>query len=117
MSKRIIVVDDMLMMAEMVAGILKSIGINDVDVFDNPQKALNEIKNSNDIKIVISDYRMPVIDGNELISAIKKINEDINCILVTSENVNSIEIKVKCSILDKLNDFNSNLISAVEKYY
>ena len=58
---------------------------------------------------------MPVIDGNELICN-KKDYEDINCILVTSENVNSIEIKVKC-ILDKLNDFNSNLISAVEKYY
>lgn len=105
------------MMAEMVAGILKSIGINDVDIFDDPQKALTEIKNSNDISIVVSDYRMPVIDGKELIKAVKKINENINCILVTSEDLISIEIEEKCCILDKLNDFNSNLIRVVAKYY
>lgn len=54
MNKKVIVVDDMLMVAEMVAGILYSIGIEDVIIFDNPQKALEEIKNNNDIKVVIS---------------------------------------------------------------
>ena len=35
----------------------------DVLLFNNPEYALEEIKVNRDIKLVISDYMMPVIDG------------------------------------------------------
>jgi len=117
MNKKVIVVDDMLMVAEMVAGILYSIGIDNVIIFDDPYKALEEIKNNNNIKIVISDYRMPVIDGIEFIKEAKKINEQVNCILITSENYYSIEKQADCCVLNKQIDFNSNLIKVVQEYY
>lgn len=68
---RIMIVDDEV-------GILRSIEralrdpAHDVESFENPRKALRRAEVVN-FDLVLSDYRMPEIDGVELLSEIKKL--------------------------------------------
>lgn len=49
----------------------------------NGQDAL-EILKEYDISIVFSDFRMPFMNGDQLINKIKEINSDIKCYLLTA---------------------------------
>jgi len=49
---------------------------------DSPLKALEVIKNSN-FKVIISDYKMPDMNGLELIGEIKKQHPDVPCIILS----------------------------------
>jgi DNA-binding NtrC family response regulator len=49
---------------------------------DSPLKALDMIK-ENDIKVVISDYKMPNMNGMELIREIKKLKPEIICVILS----------------------------------
>lgn len=41
-----------------------------------------------DIKLVISDMKMPVMNGIEFITRIKEINPEINCYILTGYSIN-----------------------------
>jgi len=47
-------------------------------------KGVEAFKQNPDINYVISDIKMPNMDGLEMIAQIKKINKDIPCILTTA---------------------------------
>lgn len=49
----------------------------------NPSDAL-EIYRANDIDVVVTDQKMPLMTGFELIQKIKKETPDMNCILLTA---------------------------------
>ena len=50
---------------------------------DSPLDALEIVRNS-DIKIVISDYKMPLMNGMELIQEIKKIKPQTICMIMSA---------------------------------
>lgn len=58
------------------------IGFEVVGTFGNAQQALNYIA-QNDVDVVLTDIKMPVMDGIELIRRIKELNADIECILLS----------------------------------
>ena len=73
-----------------------------VSAFSEPLLAVQEfIKNNddNDYDLVISDIRMPEMNGIELASIIRKKNKDIPIILMTAYNT----IGIDPSILKSLN--------------
>jgi CheY-like chemotaxis protein len=73
-----------------------------VSAFSEPLLATQEfIKNNddNDYDLVISDIRMPEMNGIELASIIRKKNKDIPIILMTAYNT----IDIEPSILKSLN--------------
>lgn len=49
---------------------------------DSPLKALEIIKNSS-FKVIVSDYKMPDMNGMELINEIKKDNPTVPCIILS----------------------------------
>jgi YesN/AraC family two-component response regulator len=49
---------------------------------DSPLKALEMIKD-NDIRVVITDYKMPNMNGMELILEIKKLKPKIICVILS----------------------------------
>ena len=57
--------------------------------FTNPIEALEYIKKNHDkCALLITDYRMPEINGCELATKIKEIDEKINIIIITAyENI------------------------------
>ncbi|MBU1131919.1 response regulator [Patescibacteria group bacterium] len=52
--------------------------------FENPEKALEEIKKGVEVELVISDFTLPEMNGNELIEKIKKFNPEIKCVIFSA---------------------------------
>ena len=69
---RILVVDDFLTMRRVLRGLLAQMGFTDVvDVADGTA-ALAQLRSGDAFDAVITDIEMPVMNGFELLSAIKK---------------------------------------------
>ena len=80
----LLVVDDDYDIASLIKIGLEKIG-RSVSSFIDPSIALEEFsKNSSDYELVISDIRMPGMNGYEFIKQIKKINPKVNVILMTA---------------------------------
>ena len=87
-NKSILVVDDELDIVNLFTELLKSRKY-DVFGFTNPLKALEDYKENYDqYGMVISDIRMPEMNGFELVKNVKKINTNISIILMSAyENI------------------------------
>jgi two-component system, NtrC family, response regulator AtoC len=79
---------------------LKKEGLDVVSV-DDPKKAVDIVKNQQ-IDLVISDLKMPDIDGYELLKKVKEINPTIKVIIVTAYG--DVELAVN-SIKEGADDF------------
>ena len=56
-----------------------------VNAFTNPVVAFEHLRNNpNRYQLVISDYRMPYLNGFELGTKVKELNENIKVILISS---------------------------------
>jgi DNA-binding NtrC family response regulator len=50
----------------------------------NGKEAIQIISGNSDIKVIVSDLKMPEVDGFELLKKIRAVNKDINIIFVTA---------------------------------
>ena len=88
-DKRIVsIVDDELKTAQLFHSALCTIkGIN-VFEFTDPVKALQHLKlNKKDYAVMISDLRMPVINGVQLLKTLKDLNPVARTILMTAYDI------------------------------
>src|SRR5580765_7603274 len=81
-SARILVVDDERSMREMLAILLKREG-HEVAVAENGQTAI-ELLNQRSFDLIVSDARMPDIDGLEVLRHARSVNPAIIAIMVTA---------------------------------
>lgn len=71
-SLKVLVVDDMSTMRRIVKNVLKQIGFSDMMEAENGQDALNKLKTGDaGIGLVVSDWNMPVMQGIELLRAVR----------------------------------------------
>ena len=84
-NKIVSIVDDELKTAQLFHSALRTIkGIN-VFEFTDPVKALQHLKlNKKDYAVMISDLRMPVINGVQLLKTVKDLNPLARTILMTA---------------------------------
>lgn len=82
-NQNILIVDDEIGPRESLRMILKP--SYNVYIAENGQKALEIVKN-NEIDIVTLDLRMPGLNGDEVLRTIKKINSDIEVIIITGNS-------------------------------
>jgi DNA-binding NtrC family response regulator len=83
-TKAIAIIDDE---ADLVNLFSEALKLNSFKVcaFTNPLEALNHIeKNPEDYGLIISDFKMPVMDGNELCTKLIQINSDLKVILMSA---------------------------------
>lgn len=80
-SEKIIIVDDEKRMCDSLSALLSNEGYQ-VEAFQNSSKAAEAIRNSR-FDLVISDIKMPELDGLSLLQIVKDIDEDIPVILMT----------------------------------
>lgn len=90
--KKILVVDDEQSMCDFLSILLTGQGYS-VQSTSNPRSALALIESGEDLDMVITDLKMPEMDGLDLLLAIKKINPEIIVIMITaySTTVNAVE--------------------------
>lgn len=91
-AKTIMVVDDEPDLLRITTKMLENDGY-DVHAFRNPEKALDhvEVENCNECAIIVSDIRMPVINGIELAKRIKKLRPEIKVILMSAFEIHKEE--------------------------
>ncbi len=90
-QKSILVLDDDLDIGNLFKlGLQRSLG-SDVFVFANPLLALEHYKiNSDKYGLVISDVRMPVMNGYEFVAKVKQINPDVKICLMSAFEINDL---------------------------
>ena len=83
MAEKILIVDDEPDMLKLLSMILREKTPYEITTTNNPLEALELAKTGN-FDLVISDLKMPGLDGIEVIDAIKKVDEDIPIIIITA---------------------------------
>jgi DNA-binding NtrC family response regulator len=78
---RILVIDDDEMTLKNMRRILEKLGYQ-VSTFSNPLRALERLEKS-PYDVIISDFRMPYLDGLELLNRAKRLSPAVEVILVT----------------------------------
>jgi DNA-binding NtrC family response regulator len=83
---------------------------SDVFAFTDPFLALEHFKiNSERYGLVISDVRMPVMNGYEFVTKVKQINPDVKICLMSAFEVSDIELDLLNSV--KVDEFLQKPIS------
>lgn len=85
MADKILIVDDSVSMRQMTNMILSSAGYEVVQAVDGQDGVA---KMSADIKVVITDYNMPNMNGIEFIKAVRSgtVNKSVPILMVTTES-------------------------------
>lgn len=83
MSEKILIVDDEPDMLKLLSMILREKTPYEITTTNNPLEAL-ELAKKGSFDLVISDLKMPGLDGLELIEAVKKVDLDIPIIIITA---------------------------------
>ena len=83
MAEKILIVDDEPDMLKLLSMILRDKTPYEVSTTNNPMEALELIKNGG-FDLVISDLKMPGLDGLEIIEAVKRTDEDVPVVIITA---------------------------------
>jgi DNA-binding NtrC family response regulator len=78
---RILVIDDDEMTQKNLRRILEKLG-HQVSTYGNPLRALQRLEES-PYDVIITDFRMPYLDGLELLNRAKRLSPDVEVILIT----------------------------------
>lgn len=86
MDKKILIVDDSKTIRQQVTLTLSKGGFEVIEAEDG-QDGLSKLKSNKDIALVISDVNMPILNGLEMIEAIKADGSytNLNMIILTTE--------------------------------
>ena len=75
---------------------------SDVFAFTDPFLALEHFKlNSERYGLVISDVRMPAMNGYEFVTKVKQINPDVKVCLMSAFEINDLELDLKSIKIDE----------------
>lgn len=92
-SPSVLLIDDEADTLTILKRTLEAAGMNTYG-FTNPVMAVEHFKNSaNDYDIVVTDIRMPHMNGFQVVRAIKEIRPDIKTGLITSFEINQSEFR------------------------
>lgn len=109
-DSKVMVVDDDYDIAELVKMALQRNGFNNVSAFEEPLSALEEFrKNYNHYSLVISDIRMPGLNGFEFTEYINNIKPGIKIILMSAFDIND------DNLLSMKLTYNNNICGMIQK--
>lgn len=106
------VLDDESDLATIVKEILQRNGFKNVFAFTNPLLAMEHFKiNHKDYSLVISDIRMPSMNGFEFVQNITRVKPDIKVLLMTVFDINNDDD----DLLNMNQNYNSNVSGIIKK--
>ena len=101
-TKLLSVVDDEHDIMSLFSDALSEIGDASVYGFIDSTLALEHFKlHQLDYSLIISDYRMPTMDGIELLTKVKAINSSVKTILISAFDIDD-KLFEECKCIDKI---------------
>lgn len=94
MAKRVLVVEDDPALAELFKQGVAIEGSHELIVAETAEEALERFQ-ENTFDLVISDYKLPQMNGLELIEAIRELDTSTQCIVVTGYRDDEMEVTAK----------------------
>jgi DNA-binding NtrC family response regulator len=90
---KVLVLDDDFDLTRLVKQILQKDGFKNVFAFTDPLLALEHFKiNQKDYSLIISDIRMPAMNGFQFVSEVRKINPKVKILLMTAFEISDKEL-------------------------
>ncbi|MFA4828311.1 MAG: response regulator [Thermodesulfovibrionales bacterium] len=83
MSEKILIIDNDPEMVTLLSMLIREDTPYEAEVTNNPLEAIEMVK-KNGFSVVIAEMKMPVMDGIEILGAIKRIDEDIPVIILSA---------------------------------
>jgi DNA-binding NtrC family response regulator len=80
----IVIVDDTEAIATCVKTFLNSEGYNEIEKFDSPRNALDEIRLRGCPAVIITDYQMPAMTGGALLQSVLQMYPQARGFIITS---------------------------------
>ena len=126
-SKRLVaVVDDEMDITVLFRDALETIKGISIFTFTDPKMALEHFKMNNEYYVlIISDFRMPGLNGTELLKKMKDTNPSVRTILMTAFEVNDVNFReyIKQNIINsflqkpiKLKDLHVEVVKQINMY-
>ena len=81
--KSILLVDDEIKVLYSLSRILSEADFTDIQIAQNGQEALETIKNTSDLALIVSDYHMPGKNGIALLEQVRQYSPDVIRVLLT----------------------------------
>lgn len=81
---KILVADDSPLLRKIITRALKSIGAEEIIQVGDGEEAFRYFQKHDDLSMILTDYRMPKLDGMGLIAKIRETNKTIPVIMITS---------------------------------
>jgi len=83
MAEKILIIDDEPDMLKLLSMIIREKSAYEVTTTNNPVEAI-ELAKKGGFDLVISDLKMPGLDGIEVIEAVKRLDEDTPVVIITA---------------------------------
>ena len=115
MDSRIFLVDDMEIALDLLKTFLNRAGFKNIKTYDCPLRALHDMEQGLLPDIIITDYRMPGMNGLQFIEAASSVISYFPAIIITGDPESISKIPENCKVLEKGGtDFFSNLVSLIK---
>ena len=86
---KILVLDDSKTMQRIISNTLKRLGINDIVLADDGEDGWDKynqiIKNGEELTAIFTDWNMPNMNGLEFVKKIRKVDDFIPIVMITTE--------------------------------
>ena len=92
---RILLVDDEVFILKTLLRVLRN--LFEIETASDPQQALKKLDNDEPYQVIVSDLRMPTMDGFELLSIVREKHPDVVRIILTGnmEDEDLLQSKLK----------------------
>ncbi len=104
MSKQVMLVDDERLILDLAVMGLRSIGIENIRIYNNARSAYTDYKNalkSKPFDLIISDWQMPEMTGLELLKKIRQSDQKTPFIMLTSTtNKEGVTVAIQAHVTD-----------------
>lgn len=125
-KKLVAVVDDEMDITVLFRDALETIKGISIFTFTDPKMALEHFKMNNEYyALIISDFRMPGLNGTELLKKMKDTNPSVRTILMTAFELNDVNFReyIKQNIINsflqkpiKLKDLHVEVVKQINMY-
>lgn len=96
---------------------LSKAGFTSISTFEDPTEALAFMQNSSRPAFIVSDFKMPGLNGLEFLRKVEALFPGINAVLVSGEPSCALQEKHRFQVLEKTADIGRKVVEIIQKLF